>query len=112
RFESGDAPILTRESKRWSSQSVATLGSQISRSLTLQLGVSNGITRFQDPTLFDSETLSGSAGLQKSLTRRQSVSTGYSYSRFQISAPQQPEVHSNAQGLQAGWSYNMEKGTS
>ena len=108
RFDTGQVPVLTQESKRWSSRPSATLETEISRALTLQTGVSAGVNRYEDPGLADSETFSGTAGLVKDLDREQAFSTSYAYSGYRFTVAGQPEVNPTSHGLLVGWSRTAE----
>jgi len=111
RYEVGDSPVLTRESRRWSNSSSAGVGLDLSRSLTLQAGLSGTAHRFQETGLYDSKIYTGSAGLSKKVGRDETFSTTYSYSRFLLSAPELPDLSTTSQGLRVGWSHARGQGS-
>ena len=108
--EGGYDPVLTPGSTRWRSFSDVGVETDLSRSLTLQTGVSGRVDRFQDPALADSETWAGRAGLLKRTGRDQTVSMTYNYARFLLTGEDTggervrlPDVSSH--GLEAGWAH-------
>ncbi len=107
RYEEGQSPVLTQESKRWSNTSSAGVDLGLSRSLTLQVGVTGTAHRFQEADLYDSENYSGSAGFSKNVGRDGSLSVSYLYSRFLLSAPNLPDLETRSHGLRAGWAHAM-----
>jgi len=111
RYEVGDSPVLTRESKRWSNSSSAGVDMGLSRSLTLQFGLSGTAYRFQETGLYDSNVYTGSAGFSKKVGRNETFSTTYSYSRFLLSAPELPDLNTTSQGLRVGWSHAPGEGS-
>ena len=111
RYEAGDSPVLTRESKRWSNSSSAGVGLELSRSLTLQVGLSGTVQRFEETGLYDSKIYTGSVGLSKEVGRDETFSATYSYSRFLLSAPDLPDLNTTSQGLGMGFSHAWGQGS-
>lgn len=111
RYEAGDSPVLTRESKRWSNTFSADVDLGLSRSLTLRVGMSGTAHRFQDSALYDSENYAGSAGLSKEVGRDDALSVTYSYSRFLLSAPELPDLSPTSHELRAGWAHATGEGS-
>jgi hypothetical protein len=112
RFETGNAPIVTSETKRWSSVSSLNLATNLSRNLTLNAGATFGLTRFEDPTFYDSQSYSANAGISKALSRDQTISVNYTYSHFFLTAPQLPDLTTDGHGIQGGWAYAVTGKTS
>jgi hypothetical protein len=106
-FETGNAPVITTETKRWMSRSSVSVATEISRSLNVQVGTAFGLARFQDPTFYDNQNYSVSAGLTKTISRSQTLSAGYNYLHFLLTAPQLPESTTTGHGLQGGWAYAL-----
>jgi hypothetical protein len=107
RFETGNAPIVTQETKRWTSRASFDAAIQISRTLALHAGGAYGVARFEDPNFYDNQNYSASTGLDKTISRDQTISATYNYSHFVLTAPQLPQSITDAHTVGTAWSYNL-----
>ena len=112
--EGGYDPVLTPESKRWRNFAEVGMENDLSRSITLQSGLSGRVDRFQDPTLTDGRTWSARVGVLKHVGRVQSLTATYTYSRFLLGdyedrsfdPPQMIDAPDfTSSGIELGWEH-------
>jgi len=103
-----DTVVLTRQSNRWRSNSNVALDTLVSRSLTLQIGAASRNERLDLSPSIDINAYSGRVGLSKKLGREDSVSSQYTYSRFNFSG--EGTTSSEANGLDFSWSHGPAEG--
>src|SRR2546427_1064068 len=94
--------ILTRQTKRWRSVSDAAFDTSLTRSLTLQVGAASRIERLDLSPSIDINTYAGRLGIQKQVGQKDSISSTYSYSRFDFHSESTPNAE--AHGLDVSWS--------
>lgn len=99
----GEAVILTRVTKRWRNFADAAFDSNVSRSLSLQLGASSRIERFDVSPSVNSNMDSARLGVRKQVGRVDGFTTTYSYSRFGFQG--QGVDGAQAQGMDLAWSH-------
>ena len=105
----GEATILTSQSNRWRNFTDAAFDASLSRSLTLQVGASTRIERFDLDPLVNSEMYSGRCGIKKQVGREGSISSTYSYSRFDFQGD--GLAGAEAQGVDLSWSHGSAERT-
>jgi hypothetical protein len=101
----GEAVILTRLTRRWRNFADAAFDASLSRSLSLQLGASSRIERFDLSPSVDSNMDSGRLGIRKQIGREDAFSTTYSYSRFGFQGAGVDGAES--QGMDLSWSHGI-----
>jgi hypothetical protein len=78
----GDPVILTRLTRRWRNFADAGFDANLSRDLSLQVGASSRIERFDLSPSVNSNMDAARLGLRKQVGREDGFSTTYTYSRF------------------------------
>ena len=100
--------ILTRQTNRWRSISDAAFDTSLTRSLTLQVGAASRIERLDLSPSIDINTYAGRLGIQKQVGQKDSISSTYSYSRFDFHSESTPNAE--AHGLDVSWSHGPPAG--
>lgn len=102
--EPGAEPIiLTRLTRRWRNFADAAFEAALSRSLSLQVGASSRVERFDLSPSVDSNMESARLGIKKQVGREDSFATTCSYSRFGFQG--QGVDGAEAQGAELSWSH-------
>ena len=101
--ETGDSPVLTRQTKRWRNAADAGVDLGLSRSVSFLMGAFARVDRYQDPGLADTNTYTGRVGVLDHLGRQDRLATTYSYSRFLLNSDAASDVSSH--GLDVEWSH-------
>ena len=100
--------ILTRQTNRWRSVSDAAFDTSLSRSLTLQVGAGSRIERLDLSPSIDINAYAGRLGIQKQVGQKDSISSTYSYSRFDFHSESTPNAQ--AHGVDLSWSHGPPAG--
>jgi len=100
--------ILTRQTKRWRSVSDAAFDTSLSRKLTLLVGATSRIERLDLSPPVDINTYSGRFGIQKQAGQQDSISSTYSYSRFDFHS--EATADAEAHGMDVSWSHGPPAG--
>jgi hypothetical protein len=103
-----ESVILTRQTNRWRSVSDATFDTSLSRSLVLQVGATTRIERLDLSPSIDINTYAGRLGVQKQVGQKDSLSSTYSYSRFDFQSGS--TANAEAHGVDLSWSHGPQTG--
>lgn len=99
----GDPVILTQVTRRWRNFADAGFDANLTRDLSLQVGASSRIERFDLSPSVNSSMSAARLGLRKQVGRQDGFSTTYTYSRFGFE--NQGVDGAEAQGMDLAWSH-------